>query len=338
MRAVRLPSAAGTRRLSVRSYEIDPSRVVLTQGADGVAEVRLSRASKMNALDMGMFRSIAAAARQLMADRSVRAVVLHGEGRAFCAGLDVRSVTHPMSARANAEELLERPDGEVSNLAQDVGYLWRRVPAPVIAATHGVCLGGGFQIALGADMRVAAPSCRFSIMESKWGIIPDMSATVTLRELVPRDVALELTLTGRIFDAVEAQRLGLVTRVAEEPLQEARRLAAEIAARSPDAAAAAKRLLHATYVEPHDDARALRLESELQRRLIGGWNQIAISAKGLGAPPFLVPGFRQRGAEWDAEADAEAEAALRAMLDGEELEIDQAAAEAAAAAAAVGAR
>ena len=164
--------AAGIRRMS--SHAIDPSRVAIERGADGVAQVRLLRADKMNALDMPMFRSIAAAARQLMSDRSVRAVVLHGEGRAFCAGLDVKSVSHPLSAKANVEELLARKDGEISNLAQDVGYLWRRVPAPVIAATHGVCFGGGFQIALGADMRVATPTCRFSVMEAKWGLIPDM--------------------------------------------------------------------------------------------------------------------------------------------------------------------
>ena len=108
----------------------------------------------MNALSLPMFRSIQAAARELIDDKTVRAVVLHGEGRAFCAGLDVKSVMgSPLSVKANIDELLRRPDGEVSNLAQDVGYLWRRIPVPVIAAIHGVCLGGGLQIALGADMR-----------------------------------------------------------------------------------------------------------------------------------------------------------------------------------------
>ena len=153
-------------------------------------------------------------------------------------------------------------------------------------------------------------------MEAKWGLIPDMSATVTLPELVPRDVALELTLTGRVFLATEALKLGLVTRVADEPLAEAMRLAKEIASKSPDAAPAAKRLLHATYSDGCDEARALRVESDLQRRLLGGWNQAACAAKGLGAPAFLQPSFRERAAAWDDEADAEAEAELRAMLDG----------------------
>ena len=196
--------AGGARHRSTTASEIDPSRVTITQGADGVAEVRLNRPDKMNALDLPMFRSIAAAARRLLADRSVRAVVLHGEGRAFCAGLDVKSVAVSLQAQANLKELLDRPEGEISkrvraartqaspsttaapraeswplrrrplrsaprgSLAQDVGYLWRRVPAPVIAATHGVCLGGGFQIALGADLRVAAPACRFSVMQAEW--------------------------------------------------------------------------------------------------------------------------------------------------------------------------
>ena len=298
-----------------RGLSTAANRVAITRGSDGVAEVQLTRGDKMNALDMDMFRAIAGAARELADDRSVKAVVVHGEGRAFCAGLDVKSVTGGLQARANMEELLQRPEGAVSNLAQDVSYLWRRVPAPVIAATQGVCFGGGFQIALGADLRVSAPTCKFSIMEAKWGLIPDMGATVVLPELVPKDVALELTLTGRVFDASEALKLGLVTRLADDPLEEARRLAKEIAARSPDSAAAAKRLLHATYAGA-DDGRALHIETELQKRLLGGWNQLASAAKGLGAPSLLQPGFAQRCAAWSAEADDEAEEELRAMLDG----------------------
>lgn len=221
-----------------------------------------------------------------------------------------------MSYRANMEELLHRPEGEVSNLAQDVGYLWRRIPAPVIAATHGVCLGGGLQIALGADLRVSSPTCKFSVMEAKWGLVPDMSATVTLRELVPKDVALELTMTGRVFDADEALRLGLVTRLAAEPLAEALALGAQIRARSPDSTAAAKRLLHATYADGCDEPRALRLETELQRRLLLGWNQAASALKGLGAPALVQLPYRPRDEVWDAEADAQAERDLLALLDG----------------------
>eukprot|EP00310_Coccolithus_braarudii_P023457 CAMPEP_0183340586 /NCGR_PEP_ID=MMETSP0164_2-20130417/7089_1 /TAXON_ID=221442 /ORGANISM="Coccolithus pelagicus ssp braarudi, Strain PLY182g" /LENGTH=299 /DNA_ID=CAMNT_0025510747 /DNA_START=15 /DNA_END=910 /DNA_ORIENTATION=+ len=249
-------------------------RVSVTKSTNGVVTVTLARADKMNAIDMPMFHAIANAARELIPQRDVRAVIIHGEGRAFCAGLDVKSVMSPPHGGANMSKLLERPQGEVSNLAQDVGYLWRRIAAPVIAVTHGVCIGGGFQIALGADMRISTPTCKFSIMEAKWGLIPDMSATVTLPELVPKDVAMELTMSGRVFKADEALRLGLVTRVAEDPLAEARNLADEIAARSPDSTAAAKRLLHATYASD-DDGRRLYLETELQRKLIGGWNQLA---------------------------------------------------------------
>ena len=258
------------------------------------------------------------AAKALIADSSnVKAVVVSGEGRAFCAGLDIKSLmAEPLKAKANMEALLERPEGEVSNLAQDVGYLWRRIPCPVITAIHGVCFGGGLQIALGADIRIAHPQTKLSVMEAKWGLIPDMSATVTLPELVPKDVAMELTLTGRIFDGAEALKLGLVTRLSEEPLTAALDLAKQIATRSPDANAAAKRLLHATYTDAPDDARNLRLESELQRKLIGGWNQAACAAKGLGAPAWLQPAFRARGEEWAEEADAHAEAELRKMLDG----------------------
>lgn len=149
----------GARRLSTAA---EPPRVQVSHGSDGVVQVMLSRGSKMNALDMPMFRAIQHTARSLIEDKSVRAVVLHGEGRAFCAGLDVRSVCAPLSAKSNMAELLHRPEGGVSNLAQDVGYLWRRIPAPVIAVTHGVCLGGGFQIAMGADMRISSPSCKRS--------------------------------------------------------------------------------------------------------------------------------------------------------------------------------
>jgi len=283
-------------------------------------QVTLQRGKKMNALDMDMFRGIQAVARDLIGDKTVKCIVLHGEGRAFCAGLDVKSVCSPMEAKANMEALLHRPEGEISNLAQDVGYLWRRVPAPVIASVHGVCLGGGLQIALGCDMRVASPESKLSVMEAKWGIIPDMSATVTLRDLVPKDVAMDLTMTGRIFDGKEALRLGLVTRLADDPLTEALRLAEEIASKSPDASAAAKRLLHATFAENVEEGRALGVEAEVQRQLIGGWNQLVCAAKGLGVPPLLQPGFHERAATWDAEVDELAEQNIRAMLDGVELD------------------
>ena len=304
------------RRLSTAA---EAARVQVTRHPDGVVQVMLSRASKMNALDMPMFRAIQQTARSLIGDKSVRAVVVHGEGRAFCAGLDVKSVCAPLSAKSNMAELLHRPEGEASNLAQSVGYLWRRIPAPVIAATHGVCLGGGFQIAMGADMRIASPRCKFSIMEAKWGIIPDMSSTVTLRERIPRDVAMELTTTGRIFESDEALRLGLLTRIHQDPLDAAMALARRVVKGSPDAAAAAKRLLHATYSDGCTEERALQMESEVQLRLIGGWNQAVCAAKGLGVPPFLTPPFADRESLWLAEADEEVEESLVALLDGTEI-------------------
>ena len=303
-------------------------RVKLTHGADGIAQVTLARPNKLNSLDMDMFRAIQSVQHELIStSRNIRAVVVHGDGRAFCAGLDIKSVCgNPLTAKANMNTLLHRPEGEVGNLAQDVGYLWRRIPAPVIAVTHGVCLGGGLQIALGCDMRIAAPKCKFSVMEAKWGLVPDMSGTVTLRELVPKDVALELTLTGRIFEAAEALQLGLVTRIAKDPLSEALRLAGEIATRSPDASAAAKRLIHATFSSECSEARALHIESELQKQLIGGWNQMACAAKGLGAPAWLQPAFADRSPAWDSEADEATEAELRRLLDGTELTAQPAAA------------
>ena len=161
---------------------------------------------------------------------------------------------------------------------------------------------------------------------SEWGLIPDMSGTISLRELVPKDIAMELTMTGRIFLAEEALKLGLVTRMSEEPLEAAMNLAREIACKSPDAVTAAKRLFHATYSDGCDEARALNVETELQKRLLGGWNMGACVARGLGAPPFLQPAFRDRGDVWDEEADAQAEAELLAMLDGDQSEGKQAAA------------
>ena len=150
-----------------------------------IAVVTLDRPEKLNALDMAAFRGVRDAALKLRDDASVRCVVLRGAGRAFCAGLDVKSVMHPLRAKANCAELLERADGEAANLAQAVSYLWRGVPCPVVAAVHGACFGGGLQIALGADVRVAAEDAKLSVMEAKWGLVPDMGATAALRAAPP---------------------------------------------------------------------------------------------------------------------------------------------------------
>ena len=165
------PLRAALRRCSTAASD----RVSVTRGADGIVGGGRRGLQDERCADLPMFRAIRSAASSLVGDTSVRAVVLHGEGRAFCAGLDAKGfASNPLGFKAACDELLDRPDGEISNLAQGRAYLWRRIAAPVICATHGVCLGGGFQIALGADLRVSSAGCKFSVMEAKWGIIPDM--------------------------------------------------------------------------------------------------------------------------------------------------------------------
>jgi enoyl-CoA hydratase/carnithine racemase len=254
--------------------------------ADHVAVVTLTRADKHNALDVEMFEAIVAATQRLTSEPGVRAVVLHGDGPSFCSGLDVVSI---MAAGGGVEGLVDRVRGEVPNWFQRAAYGWVGVPVPVIAALHGNCLGGGLQIALGADIRIAAPDTRLSVMEVKWGLIPDMSITRTLPRLVGIDVAKELTFTGRVLDATEGRRLGLVTRVCDDPLAAALELAAEIAARSPDAVRAAKRLYDESWTAPAPDT--LSLEAELQLGLIGSPNQLAAVAEGFTKEPaeFVDP-------------------------------------------------
>ncbi len=260
-----------------------------------VADVRLNRPEKYNALSTEMFAAITSAAEELIENSDVRVVVLSGNGRGFCAGLDMTSFQQ-MSDESGGEsddkketsKLLSRGDGP-ENFAQRPGYIWKRVPVPVIAALHGVIYGGGAQIALGADIRIAAPDIRMSILEIKWGLIPDMSITQTLRDIVPLDVAKELTFTGRILDGPAAKQLGLVTHVSENPLEHAMELAAEIATKSPDAIRSGKRLLETAW---HADARTgLELEAQLQAKLIGTENQLeAIRANfEKRAPEFKSP-------------------------------------------------
>lgn len=251
----------------------------------GVATVTMVRADKHNALDQAMFEGLMNAAGQLAEDNSVRAVVLHGEGTSFCSGLDIASF---LSGRDGTAVLLGREGGRVANFAQRVSYDWSLVPAPVIAAVHGNCFGGGLQIALGADIRIAAPEAKLSIMEVKWGLIPDMGITQTLPRLVPIDVAKELTFSGRVVSGSEALALGLVTRTSDDPLVLALALAEEIAQKSPDAIRAAKRLYDQSWAGD-DTAAALGRESALQVGLIGRPNQLAAVAAGMSGqqPVFL---------------------------------------------------
>ena len=234
---------------------------------EGIADVRLTRADKLNALDVAMVDALVAAGRRLAGERGVRAVVLSGEGRAFSAGLDFASVMAETS-----RSLLERAEGAVANLAQEAAWVWHELPMPVIAAVHGVAYGGGCQIALAADIRIVAPDAQLSIRELHWGLVPDMSGTQTLRHLVRLDVAKELVYTARIVSGTEAVALGLATQVSATPRDAAFALAREIAARNPTAIRAAKRLLDATRDGSH--AEGLRLEEQIQRSVIGKPNQV----------------------------------------------------------------
>jgi enoyl-CoA hydratase/carnithine racemase len=235
--------------------------------ADGIADVRLDRADKLNALDVAMVDGLVATGRRLAGERAVRAVVLSGEGRAFSAGLDFASVMAETS-----RSLFERAEGAAANLAQEAAWVWHELPMPVIAAVHGVAYGGGLQIALAADIRIVAPDAQLSVRELHWGLVPDMTGTQTLRHLVRLDVAKELAYTARIFSGTEAVALGLATQVSATPREAALALAREIAARNPTAVRAAKRLLDATRDGSY--AEGLRLEEQVQRAVMGKPNQI----------------------------------------------------------------
>lgn len=239
-----------------------------------IADVRLNRPDKYNALSTEMFAAISEAGESLIDNPDVRAVVLSGNGRGFCAGLDMANFAKMDDGEREdppQDNLLARDD-RPENFFQRPGYIWKRVPVPVIGAIHGVCYGGGLQVALGADIRIAAPDARLSVLEIKWGLIPDMSLTQTLRDIVPLDVAKELTFTGRILDGQVAKELGLVTRVAENPLEAAFELATEVASKSPDAIRFGKHLLEtAWHASPEE---GLKLEAELQGQLIGSENQV----------------------------------------------------------------
>lgn len=272
-------------RRSIGSIRQSSSRVRVSIDADGIAEVVLHRPEKLNALDLPMFEAIRDAAQQLQTNDSVRVVILRGEGRAFCAGLDVKSIfsTLPPPIDRLMEPYSTTHSSLLRNLAQDPALRWRELPFPVLCCVHGACFGGGLQIALGADLRLATPDAQLSVMEVKWGLIPDMTASVTLRELVSIDVAKELTWTGRIVSGEEAQKLGLVTRVVDDPVEEARKVANEIVEKSPDAIARAKELFHETWSSASVD-ECLETERKLQTKLLVRWNQLAASGRNFGLP------------------------------------------------------
>lgn len=245
------------------------SRVAIDLSDSGVAHVRLTRADKMNALDPAMFEAIIAAGERLSEMKGVRAVVVSGEGRAFCAGIDLSNFTKTPSSEARP--LTERTHG-TANAFQQVAMQWRKLAVPVIAAIHGVCFGGGLQIASGADIRIVHPETRMAIMELKWGLVPDMGGYALWRGLVRDDVLRELIYTNREFTGAEAQGLGLATEVSNDPLARALELAETIANRNPHAIRAAKRLQDA-MVEADTDA-ILMSESVEQDAIMRTPNQI----------------------------------------------------------------
>ncbi|MCK0098612.1 crotonase/enoyl-CoA hydratase family protein [Qipengyuania sp. S6317L1] len=244
-------------------------RVVIELADDGIAHVRFVRAEKMNALDPDMFDAMIEAAQTLSTTKGVRVVVLSGEGRAFCAGIDLSNFTN--SSGDTSRTLETRTHGN-TNTFQEVAYQWRRLGVPVIAAVHGVCFGGGLQIASGADIRIVHPETRMAVMEMKWGLVPDMAGYALWRGLVRDDVLRELVYTNREFSGAEAQSLGFATYVEEEPLARAMEIAAVIAGKNPDAIRASKRL-HAAMHE-HTADEILMLESVEQDKISRSKNQI----------------------------------------------------------------
>ncbi|MEM8492230.1 MAG: crotonase/enoyl-CoA hydratase family protein [Pseudomonadota bacterium] len=234
---------------------------------DHVATVTLSRGNKMNALDKATFEGLVQAAQSLQQDPTVRAVVIHGSGENFCSGLD-KSMFEMFS---NGNKLADRTHG-ITNLFQQVAWAWHELKVPVIAAVEGYCIGGGLQIASGADMRYVHPDARMSIMEIKWGLIPDMAGTQLWRSFVKQDLLRELTYTGEVFDGTTASDYGFATRLTDTPLELAQKTARSIAEKSPDAIRASKVLLNQQDYLSFE--QGLLLESELQDEIIGQPNQI----------------------------------------------------------------
>jgi enoyl-CoA hydratase/carnithine racemase len=261
---------------------------------DSIAHVRLNRPEKKNALDGEMFEGILDAAHRLHDDRRVRAVVLSGEGDSFSAGLDVSSLGEMASGDLNPEsESIQEATRDLSpagaNRAQQLAWLWQELPVPVIAAVQGVAYGGGLHIALGADIRFVSPDARLAFVEISWGLVPDLSGTQALRRLVPLDVAKKLILGGEVIDGRRAVALGLATELSERPLEDAFEFARTVAARSPDAVRAAKKLLNESALVPL--AEGLANEMSASAGLMGRPNQIeAVMAKlQKRAPDFADP-------------------------------------------------
>jgi enoyl-CoA hydratase/carnithine racemase len=258
---------------------------VTTEITDHIAHVTLTCGDKMNAVDPDMAEAIVAAGTALIDNDDIRAVVLSGEGRAFCAGLDVASFAR-FAAQDPHDRLMPRTHGD-SNLMQEVAMVWRKVPVPVIASLHGVAFGAGFQLALGADIRIAHPDTKLAVMEAKWGLVPDMGGMVLLPRLVRSDVLRRMTYTAEPVEARQGLDWGLVTELADDPLAAAQALAQTIAGKSPSGTRAAKRLI-AVAESGADEKTVLYEESREQVALIGKPHQLEIIAANMQgrAPKF----------------------------------------------------
>lgn len=244
--------------------------LVFLQKKGAIATVQLNRSEKRNAMSFALLRELIVTANKIRNDKSIRVVILTGVGESFSAGIDLTDLNSKKNGLIAVWELLK--PGQ--SLFQKAFLVWRDLPVPVIAALHGHCLGAGMQLALAADIRIATPTCKLSIMESRWGLVPDMGLTQTLKGIIPVDVAKELTMTGRILTGKEAEKLHLVTHLAADPLAAAETLAQELLTRSPDALLAGKRVLDAMS---HQPTRALRLEKIWQLKLLFSKNrQIAM--------------------------------------------------------------
>lgn len=271
--------------MTIEIQHLDRVRVCIE---DGVAEVTLARPDQMNALDSAMFEALGRTIDQLKTDPGLHAVVLRGEGRLFCAGIDLASLGNLVESGEvppHLRDLAARTHGAKGecNLFQYAAWGWQELNVPVIAALHGAALGGGLQIALGADIRLVQADTKLSVMEIQWGLIPDMAGCALLRRLVRDDVARDLAFTGRVVQGEEAVRLGLATRVCDDPLAEARALARQMASRIPEALQAAKQLLN--LAQRADAATVLQAEAVAQQRLLGSAAQLDLLRRGLHPRP-----------------------------------------------------
>ena len=251
-------------------------KVVLCEIKDKIAFVTFNRPDKYNALNMAVFEQMIAIGEELISNKKIRAVILSGKGKGFCSGLDVKSMMKTVGA---SNKVMHKENPEDQNMVQRISLVWRDVPVPVIAAIHNVCYGGGFQIALGADIRYASPDTKFSIMETKWGLIPDMGGSVTFPEVMKMDHVKELTFTGRVFEAAEAKELGVITKIVDDPMQAAIDFAELIKERSPDAVMYGKKLFNETWFAA--EGFSLKKESDYQNAITGKMNQLSATGSNM---------------------------------------------------------